>query len=531
MYATKRRQRNFKRIRTTENINNNKEIINSLEQQQSQPPLLKFLLNNQKINENNLKINNSNPSKRHRERLNGELETVASLLPYDETTIQRLDKLSVLRLAVSYLQIKAHFQVCSQLALLQPNGRCFSHPYFNKKSDNNLHINNNKNSSFFSVPSLFNSLHQIPIVDSNEPFYSSLAQKALGAFLIILHLDGDIFYVTESIEIYLGFQQSDVLHQPLFEMIHSEDREELRSLLLRVQQLNSEENNENLAIQWDIPIVLRFRCLLDNTCGFVRVELKTKILKIHSHQSTGLSSFIPPQFPQQNGRGRRQQQQTCSLNGIERPYSPLLNCSKRWGWALIAICIPFVPPLQMDIRLDDPILKSRHSLDMGIQSMDSRLKQILELNIENDCLLPSTSTFDNNSEDLRSHSFYSFIYPSDVKYFSDAHEMVIKSCSSGLMIYRLISIKSKNIYYVQTSFRLFFKSSKPDSIGANHRILTEVDGESLLEKRNNIKSKFLSFDDTLLQSPRIFQQTNNLSVQPIPTSTNLNNNICNSPRH
>uniref|UniRef100_A0A1I8B879 Ovule protein n=1 Tax=Meloidogyne hapla TaxID=6305 RepID=A0A1I8B879_MELHA len=70
-----------------------------------------------------------------------------------------------------------------------------------------------------------------------------------------------------------------------------------------------------------------------------RVELKTKILKIHSHQSTGLSSFIPPQFPQQNGRGRRQQQQTCSLNGIERPYSPLLNCSKRWGWALIAICM------------------------------------------------------------------------------------------------------------------------------------------------------------------------------------------------
>nr|CAD2173225.1 unnamed protein product [Meloidogyne enterolobii] len=183
----------------------------------------------------------------------------------------------------------------------------------------------------------------------------------------------------------------------------------------------------------------------------------------------------------------------------------------------------------MNVRLDDPILKSKHSLDMGIQSLDSRLKQILELNNDNNnCLIPSTSNFDsNNSEDLLSRSFYYFIHPSDVKYFSDAHEMVIKSCSSGLMIYRLISVKSKNIYYVQTSFRLFFKSSKPDSIGANHRILTEVDGESLLEKRNNIKSKFLSFDDTLLQSPRIFQQPINLSVPPIPTTT-LNNN--NSPK-
>ncbi|VDO13433.1 unnamed protein product [Brugia timori] len=42
--------------------------------------------------------------------MNSELEIVAALLPYEQNVISRLDKLSVLRLAVSYLQIKTHFQ-------------------------------------------------------------------------------------------------------------------------------------------------------------------------------------------------------------------------------------------------------------------------------------------------------------------------------------------------------------------------------------------------------------------------------------
>ncbi|KZS06396.1 Uncharacterized protein APZ42_030165 [Daphnia magna] len=69
---------------------------------------------------------------------------------------------------------------------------------------------------------------------------------------------------------------SDVVHQSVYELVHSEDREELQRQLTWSSQLAADSGLTLLdALRPDNSMILersftvRFRCLLDNTSGFL----------------------------------------------------------------------------------------------------------------------------------------------------------------------------------------------------------------------------------------------------------------------
>ncbi|CAB3407904.1 unnamed protein product [Caenorhabditis bovis] len=405
----------------------------------------------------------TNPSKRHRERLNGELETVAMLLPYDSATISRLDKLSVLRLAVSFLQCKAHFQACIHNANYLSGYPITTHSYLYNPSPATPFSN--------KVPTVFDLRIGTPMFDHEESDFEDIALKALGGFILVLNDNGEIYYASENIEQFLGFHQSDVLHQPVYDLIHSEDREDIRQQLdanIHVPPTSSNAHFDVFAPQNSKYLTrnvnARFRCLLDNTCGFLRIDMTGKLFSLHG---------LPPSYVM--GRTNA---------------GPVLG--------MICICTPFVPPSTTEIASEDMILKTKHQLDGSLVSMDPKVYEMLEIT---DADLPM--------------KLYNLIHVEDAVCMAEAHKEVIKNGSSGLLIYRLISLKSRRIYFVQSSCRLFYKNGKPESIGLTYRLLNEVEGTMLLEKRSSLKAKLLSFDDTFLQSPRNLQSTAALPLPPV----------------
>ncbi|KAJ8260842.1 hypothetical protein COCON_G00165650 [Conger conger] len=372
----------------------------------------------------------SNPSKRHRDRLNGELDRLTSLLPFPQEVRSRLDKLSVLRLSVGYLKVKSFFNATLQkhdesclpggTAALRGNGKTAS------------------------------------AIDGVAISEGELLLQALSGFVLVVTAEGYIFYASPTIQDYLGFHQSDVVHQSVFEMIHSDDRAMFRGQLhfaLNPNQGDPEQGSSGMQssqissniVTYDPQLIppenssflersfcCRFRCLLDNSSGFLALNFHGRLKYLHGQNQVS-----------EDGKTAHSQ------------------------LALFAIAAPVQPPAILEIRTKTLIFQTKHKLDFSPMGIDTRGKVVLGYSETELCMKGSG---------------YQFIHAADMMYCADNHMKMIKTGESGFSVFRLLA-KSGLWVWVQATARLVFKGGRPDFVIARQRPLTNEEGEEHFRKR------------------------------------------------
>uniref|UniRef100_A0A8K9XTB5 Aryl hydrocarbon receptor n=1 Tax=Oncorhynchus mykiss TaxID=8022 RepID=A0A8K9XTB5_ONCMY len=366
----------------------------------------------------------SNPSKRHRDRLNGELDRLTGLLPFPEDVRSRLDKLSVLRISVGYLKVKSFFKTTmKKSSVLFPGG-------------DDLNMNG-----------------------MNAPTFSEgdLLLQALNGFVLVVTAEGHVFYSSPTIQDYLGFHQSDVVHQSVFELIHTDDRATFRRQLhfaLNPKPFDPEQGGDGMASSSDITrnivtynpeqlppenssflernFVCRFRCLLDNSSGFLALNFQGRLKFLHCQ----------------------------SMLGDDGTHS-----QPRLG--LFTIATPVHTPSILEIRNKTIFFQTKHKLDFTPTGVDARGKVVLGYSEIELCMRGSG---------------YQFIHAADMMYCADSHVRMIKTGESGLTTFRLLQ-KTGCWVWVQANARLVYKGGRPDFIIARQRALLNSEGEENLRQR------------------------------------------------
>ncbi|KFP59161.1 Aryl hydrocarbon receptor, partial [Cathartes aura] len=362
----------------------------------------------------------SNPSKRHRDRLNQELNKLTGLLPFPEDVRTRLDKLSILRLAVGYLKAKSYLK--------------------ERREDR----------SWKTVADKFNA-RWVEARESNCGL--NFCFQALNGFVIAVTGDGYIFYISHTVQDYLGFHQSDLIYQSVYELIHADDRAAFRRQLHRAPVPDSTQHAAD-AFPTDQPLLAgcgatsspqhlsagkpsfversftcRFRCLLDNSSGFLALNFHGRLKYLLGQEKSASDG------------------------------SPL---------ALFAIATLLQPLSILELRTKTLIFQTKHKLDFTPMACDSRGKVVLGY---------------TDTELCRRGSGYQFVHVADMMHCAENHVRMMKTGESGLTVFRLLTKKGGWVW-VQANARLVYKAGKPDCIIARQRALSNEEGEEHLRKRN-----------------------------------------------
>uniref|UniRef100_A0A672LUI0 Aryl hydrocarbon receptor nuclear translocator-like protein 1 n=1 Tax=Sinocyclocheilus grahami TaxID=75366 RepID=A0A672LUI0_SINGR len=313
--------------------------------------------------------------KRRRDKMNSFIDELASLLPNCNAMSRKLDKLTVLRMAVQHMKTL----------------RGAANPYTEA----------NYKPAFLSDDEL-----------------KHLILRAADGFLFVVGCDrGKILFVSESVYKILNYSQNDLIGQSLFDYLHPKDIAKVKEQLSSSDTAPRErliDAKTGLPVRTDIAPCPSRLCSGARRSFFCRMKCNRPLVKMEEKD-----------FPSTCSKKKADRKSFCTIHstGYLKSWPPTKmgldednepdneGCNLSCLVAIGRLHPQIVPqPMNGDIRVKPTEYVSRHAIDGKFVFVDQRATAIL-------AYLP---------QELLGTSFYEYFHQDDIGHLAECHRQVLQ---------------------------------------------------------------------------------------------------------
>ncbi|XP_030012792.1 endothelial PAS domain-containing protein 1-like isoform X1 [Sphaeramia orbicularis] len=275
----------------------------------------------------------------------------------------------------------------------------------------------------------------------------SLYLKSLEGFITVVTSDGDMIFLSENINKFMGLTQVELTGHSIFDFTHPCDHEEIReNLSLKAAGSGFGKKGKELSTERDF--FMRMKCTVTNRGRTVNLKSASwKVLHCTGHLK--MYNSCPPRV----------------LCGFKEPP---LTCA-------VLMCEPIPHPSNIDTPLDSKTFLSRHSMDMKFTYCDERVTELMGY----------------TPEDLLGRSVYDFYHALDSDSIGKSHHNL---CSKGQAVsgqYRMLA-KNGGYVWIETQGTVIYNSrnSQPQCIVCINYVLSDIEEKAMIFSLEQTESLF-----------------------------------------
>uniref|UniRef100_A0A3B5M412 Uncharacterized protein n=1 Tax=Xiphophorus couchianus TaxID=32473 RepID=A0A3B5M412_9TELE len=277
---------------------------------------------------------------------------------------------------------------------------------------------------------------------TEDRLMDNLYLKSLEGFVTVVTSDGDMIFLSENINKFMGLTQVELTGHSIFDFTHPCDHEEIRENL-SLKSAGKDQSTER-------DFFMRMKCTVTNRGR--TVNLKSASWKVlHCTGQLKMYDGCPSRV-------------LCSYK------EPPLTCA-------ILMCEPIPHPSNIDAPLDSRTFLSRHSMDMKFTYCDEKVTELMGY----------------TPEDLLGRSVYEFYHALDSDSVTKSHHNL---CSKGQAVsgqYRMLA-KNGGYIWVETQGTVIYNSrnSQPQCIVCINYVLSDVEEKSVIFSLEQTEALFKS---------------------------------------